>query len=416
MDPPRVHLETARLQNQGAIAFIEDEVPALAAGAPADLRAEVKAAADGAGVVLRAYQRFLDEDLGLRAHGDYRLGSVNYRRKLQLILNAPVDPDEFYFRALDEFNRISADMCALALELHDGIYPDHSHGARTSDVQRLIVREVLHHIAQDRPAPDGLLAACRASVDSLTRFVKAKDLLSLEGLPPLAVEWTPPFARGVAVAGLDAPGPLDAGRSAFFHVSPVPADWSPQQVDSYLREYNHSMLEILSLHEAMPGHYVQLARANRFPSPVRAVFGNGAMIEGWAVYAERMMLDAGYGGGDRRLRLLQLKFYLRTVLNALLDQRVHVMGIEEGDAMDLLVERGFQEESEARGKWTRARVTSVQLSTYLAGYFEIADLEAAMRAAEGDTFDLKEFHEAVLGHGSPPVRFIRESLLGEGTP
>jgi len=198
---------------------------------------------------------------------------------------------------------------------------------------------------------------------------------------------------------------------AFYVVSPVPDEWTPDQVDSYLREYNNEMIRILTIHEAMPGHYVQLAYSNRFPSLVRAVFSSGTFVEGWAMYSERMMLEEGFRGGDPKLWLQRKKFYLRAVINALLDPGIHRGGMTEYEAMKLMIEEGFQEESEASGKWRRACLTSSQLSTYFVGYKEVTALREDAEKQWGKKFKLGEFHEKLLSYGSPPTRFVREILL-----
>ncbi|HER43964.1 MAG TPA: DUF885 domain-containing protein, partial [Candidatus Eisenbacteria bacterium] len=189
--------------------------------------------------------------------------------------------------------------------------------------------------------------------------------------------------------------------------------WTEAQVESFLREYNDEMIRILTIHEAMPGHYVQLAYSNRFPSLLRAVFSSGAFVEGWAVYTERMMLEEGFGGRNPRLWLQRKKFYLRAVINAILDAGIHMGGMSEYEAMKLMIEEGFQEESEAAGKWRRACLTSAQLSTYFVGYKEISALRERAETEWGGKFDLKEFHEKLLGHGSPPPRLVEELLFGE---
>ena len=416
INPPRVHAETALRQNEGAIEFFEKDVPAAIDSLAPELAADGKRVAKEAADALRAYQWFLEEELVLRSNGAYSIGYAAFRRRIELAFCEPVDPDSIYMRAEEEFELVREEIYRLAVPIHDEVFPAHVHGTHTAVVRNAIVREALGAAAVDRLQPEELLSICRTEVDSLLAFVRSKDLVELGDLPPLSIEWTPAFSRGVAVAGLDAPGPLDEGQRSFFFVAPVPASWTPLQVDSYLREYNREMLRILSIHEAVPGHYVQLVRSNRHGSLVRSIFTNGPMVEGWAVYGEHWMLDAGYGGGDPRLRLQQLKLYLRTVANAILDYRVHVMNISEQEAMDLLVDGAYQEESEARGKWTRARLGAGQLSTYFGGYLAIRDLETAYRESKGDAFRQKDFNEALLASGSPPVWALRENLLGTGTP
>ena len=223
----------------------------------------------------------------------------------------------------------------------------------------------------------------------------------------------PEFQRGVAVAYCDSPGPLDKHLDTFYAVSPIPDDWSKEQVDSFLREYNTRSIHELSIHEAMPGHYLQIAHANKHPSVLRAVLGSGPFIEGWAMYAEKVMDDANYMDGDPLMKLIQRKWALRAFANAILDQAIHVEGMSRDDAMKLMTVTTFQQEREAAGKWVRAQLASAQLPTYFVGYSEHLDLRNEVQEREGDKFDVKAYHDKLLSFGSPPVRFARQLLLDE---
>jgi uncharacterized protein (DUF885 family) len=242
--------------------------------------------------------------------------------------------------------------------------------------------------------------------------VRAKSFVTMPD-EPLEIILMPEFQRGVAVAYCDSPGPLDKGQRTFYAVSPIPADWTPAQVDSFLREYNKRSIANLTIHEAMPGHYLQIAHSNRYPSVLRAMLGSGPFVEGWAVYAERVMREQGFRGDDPLMKLVQLKWYLRAVTNAIMDSAIHVDGMTRDEAMKLMTETGFQEEREAAGKWVRAQLTSAQLSTYFVGYQEHADMRAEAERRLGTKFDLKQYHDRVLSYGSPPVRFVRELTFDE---
>jgi len=240
--------------------------------------------------------------------------------------------------------------------------------------------------------------------------VREKNLVTLPD-DPLEIITMPEFQQGVSLAYCDSPGPLEAGQKTFYAVSPIPAKWTRAQTDSFLREYNSRSIHNLTVHEAMPGHYLQLAHANKYPSPLRAVLSSGPFIEGWAVYSEKVMVDAGYMHGDPLMRLIQLKWYLRSIVNALLDQAVHVDGISRDAAMKLMTESGFQEEREAAGKWTRAQLTSAQLPVYFVGAREHMALRAEAERKLGAAFEVKAYHDNVLSYGSPPVRFARELMF-----
>ena len=287
-----------------------------------------------------------------------------------------------------------------------------------------------HHPAAD------LVEYCRASYRGIVEFCRSHEVITVPD-EPLEIEWTPPFLREFAGAMLDAPGPLDKGQKAFYFMTPPPDDWTPAQVESYLAEENDRQIDLTTIHEGTPGHYLQLVYSNRCPSLARAVFGSGVFVEGWAVYVTQVMMDLGFKAGDQALMLIHWKFYLRAIVNAMIDVGIHVGQMTESAAMHLMVNGGFQEESEARKKWDRARLTSTQLSTYFVGSTEMWRLErdrrirAAIESGDprgadavpaprvvggfGETpgFDYKDHLEAVIAHGSPPIPVIRKILLGD---
>jgi uncharacterized protein (DUF885 family) len=233
---------------------------------------------------------------------------------------------------------------------------------------------------------------------------------------PIEIIVMPEFQRGVSLAYLDSPGPLDKGQNTYYAVAPLPEEWTEEQVNSFLREYNELSIQVLTVHEGVPGHYLQLALSNRYPSTLRGVLGSGPMIEGWAEYAERVMIDAGYLDNDPLAKLIFMKWYLRGVTNAIIDAAIHVDGMTRDAAMKLMIEGGFQEEREAAGKWVRAQLTSTQLSTYFVGYQEHVEMRNAVEDAWGDEFTLRRYHDQALSYGSPPVKYIRALILGEDIP
>jgi uncharacterized protein (DUF885 family) len=409
-NPPEIQTRTAIRQNKGNINLIKNDLTKVLERLPAWKDTLDHPMKIGIGA-LEDYQKFLEEDLLPRSTGEFRLGEKLFKKKLKLTLQSDLSPDEIVKRAEAELARVRKRMFELAAPLHEKMFPGRQLEETGKDLESVTIKEILDEIAKDHPKKDELLAVCRGNLKELEEFVRQKDLIDLTGINPLEVDWTPEFSRGVAAAGLDSPGPLDKDQKSFFRVSPIPDDWTEEQEESYLREYNNYMLKDLSIHEAMPGHYVQLFYANQFPSMVRAIFGNGVFIEGWAVYTERMMVHAGYMDYDPRMELTQLKMYVRAVINAILDARIHAGDMTEEEAIRLMVEEGFQERSEAEGKWIRACLTSTQLSTYFVGYQEVSDLEKAYRQKMGEGFSQKEFHHKLLSYGSPPVRFLREIIL-----
>jgi hypothetical protein len=278
-----------------------------------------------------------------------------------------------------------------------------------------VVRQVLDRLGQDAPTDENILALCRDALTAQTAFVEERRIVTVHDDPVEVIEM-PEVDRGVAVAYCDSPGALEAVlMPTFIAVSPTPAGWTPERVASFYREYNRHMLQGLMIHEAMPGHYLQLQHSRRFSggsTPVRAALRSGSFVEGWAVYVERIMTEHGYPGeGDpRQVRMQQLKMQLRMTINAILDARVHAHGMAEAEAMALMTGRGHQEESEAAGKWRRALLSSAQLSTYYVGYTEVSDLAAELKAA-GPDLPEREIHDRMLAHGSPPVRYLRP-LIG----
>jgi uncharacterized protein (DUF885 family) len=282
----------------------------------------------------------------------------------------------------------------------------------TAAEQQAAIAAALELAYADRPARDGVVDLARKTLDEATAFVRARNFVTVPD-EPLEIILMPEFQRGVALAYCDPPGPLDKGQRTFYAVSPIPGDWTDAQADSFLREYNNRSIANLGIHEAMPGHFLQIAHSNRYPSVLRAMLFSGPFVEGWAVYAERVMQEQGFRGDDPLMRLVQLKWYLRAVTNAIMDSAIHVDGMTRDEAMQLMTVTGFQEEREAAGKWVRAQLTSAQLSTYFVGYLEHADLRAEAERRGGERFDLKAFHDQVLSFGSPPVRFVRALMFDE---
>jgi uncharacterized protein DUF885 len=288
----------------------------------------------------------------------------------------------------------------------------------SGDEQQAAIAAALELAYAQQPNRDQVFETARQALDETKMFVREHHLVTLydeplaHGSSGLEIIPMPEFQRGVALAYCDSPGPLDRGQKTFYVISPIPDDWSAAQVKSFLREYNTRSIDDLTIHEAMPGHYVQLMHSNLYHSPLRAVLASGTFIEGWAVYAEQMMVEQGFRGGDPLMRLIQLKWYLRTIGNAILDQAVHVDGISRDDAMHLMTHDTFQEEREASAKWVRAQLTAAQLPTYFVGVQEHLSLREEARRKWGKTFTLERYHDSVLSYGSPPVRYVRELLLG----
>lgn len=395
-DMPRVHAETAVGQFAGSAALIRDEVPLLLARAPA-LAGTVQPAATAAIAALDEFVGWLRAGLAADTGPgrDPRLGRRRWEARLWHTLDTELGAAEVQRRAWANLDRVTAEIRAAAVELVGGPADDET------------VRRALDLLAAEHPDDHSIVDLASVTLDEAVDFVRAHDLVSLVD-DPCVIQEMPEFARGVAVAYCDSPGPLEpADLPTFYCIAPTPADWPAHRVDSFYREYNDHMIRNLTVHEAMPGHFLQLAHARRYAGPtrVRALTESGVFIEGWAVYTEELMAGLGFGGLP--VRLQQLKMQLRMTINALLDQLVHCDQMTEADALALMTERGFQEEGEAAGKWRRALLTSTQLSTYFVGYSEMADIAAARPAG----VPLRRWHDAMLAHDCPPPRHLR-TLLG----
>jgi uncharacterized protein (DUF885 family) len=410
---PEIHAATAIKQNPGVLSLVDElVVPNMGSLAESD-QARLKTAIEGARAAVQAHQKWLETELKPKAQGEFRIGRELYDQKLSFALMSPLSRQEIRARAESEVARTRGQMYEVARKALTGRPNAPEMPAEpTYEQQQAVIAAALELAATDRPARDAVVDRARQALAETTAFVRTKDFVSLPG-EPLEIILMPEFQRGVAVAYCDSPGPLDKGQRTFFAVSPIPADWTQTQVDSFLREYNNRSIENLTIHEAMPGHYLQIAHSNRYPSVLRAMLGSGPFVEGWAVYAERVMQEQGFHGDDPLMKLVQLKWYLRSATNAIMDSAIHVDGMTRDEAMKLMTETGFQEEREAAGKWVRAQLTSAQLSTYFVGYQEHSDMRAEAERRRGKSFNLKQYHDRVLSYGSPPVRFVRELTFDE---
>jgi uncharacterized protein (DUF885 family) len=412
--PPKVVTETAIRQNQGAINFYEKDLFTLAG--KTRQQDALRAAAQALLPVLRDYQTFLEKDLLPRATGEWRIGGEKFARKLELSLDMGLTADQLFAEAESEFTRVERDLYVIARQLWGTYFPLKSLPPDDAEGRRLTTQLVMRQVAQEHGRPEDLIKDARATVAHIKEFISTHDILGLPMPDHCKVIEMPEFQRGNALAYMNSPPPLDQQASGYYAISPPPKDWSAARVNSLLEEYNRHMLQILTIHEAYPGHYVQGEYANRVPSLVRRMLANGAYVEGWAVYTEQTMLDQGYGAGSLPLRLNQLKFYLRAVANAILDHKMHCTAMTDDEALRFLTERAFQSEGEARMKIIRAKQSSVQLSTYFAGRTAMYRLRQQMQREMGDKFVLGRYHEAVLADGPVPVKYLPELVRARLLP
>ena len=413
---PSVHAETAVKQNRGVLSIIDDMVLPLAGALGGDERQRLESAIAHTRQAVEEHGRWLEEAIVPHAKGDFRIGRRLFDQKLAFALHTPLSREDVKLRANQAFEAVRSEMYEVSRRIYLRQFPLTQFPEAPSDAyQQSIIRSALEMTYLDRPARGEIPDVARAQVKEATEFVIANEIVTMTE-DPLEIILMPEFQRGVSFAYCDAPGPLDKGLKTFYAVSPIPTNWTEKQVSSFLREYNTWSMQDLTMHEAVPGHYLQLAHSNQYPSTLRALLSSGTFVEGWAVYSERVMVDAGYLGGDDRMRLINLKWYLRGITNAMMDQAIHVDGMTRAEAMQLMVEGGFQEEREAAGKWTRAQLTSAQLSTYFVGTQEHWDMRGQVEKAWGDTFSLKKYHDSILSFGSPPVQFVKALVLGTEIP
>ncbi|GAB3375138.1 DUF885 domain-containing protein [Lysobacter rhizosphaerae] len=411
---PKIHAETVAKQNAGITSIVDDMIAPHAGELSGADRVRLDAAMASLKKAVAENQAWLDKTLVPGAKGDFRIGQKLYDEKLAFALNSPLSRQDIRTRAEAAIKQTRTEMYDIARKVLAGKpnAPAEMPDTPSDEQQQKAIEAALELAYADRPARDKVVELAKQATADATAFVREKQLVSAPDAP-VQIILMPEFQRGVSVAYCDSPGPLDKGLDTFYAVSPIPDDWSKEQVDSFLREYNTRSIHELSIHEAMPGHYLQLWHSNKYPSTLRAVLGSGSFIEGWAMYGEKVMADAGYMNNDPLMQLIQRKWALRAMANAILDQAIHVDGMSKEDAMKLMTVTTFQQEREASGKWVRASLTSAQLPTYFVGYSEHMDLRNEVQKREGDKFNIKAYHDKLLSFGSPPGRFARELMLDE---
>ena len=406
-NPPRVYTETAIEQTNGAVSLVREGLNPLLDQAP-QMKKEIGPLQEKTAKVLEEYSQWLQKDLLPRSNADFRLGADKFRKKLRFALASDLSMEEIMKRAQADLQQTQSAIYETALPLYKKYFPNTAESALAD--KKKVTTGVLDKLAEQHPNDDTIVAYCKTVVTEATDFVKQHNLVAVPA-SPLDVIVMPEFKRGTGIAYCDSPGPLEKNGKTFFAVEPTPKDWSKERKESFFREYNNYMIRDLTVHEAMPGHYLQLAHANEFRAPtlVRAIFQSGTFIEGWAVYCEQLMAEAGYGGPE--VKMQQLKMRLRVICNAILDQSIHAGNMSDQQALDLMMKEGFQQEGEAVAKWKRARLTSSQLSTYFVGVTEHLDLRERAKAKAGTAFDLRKYNDNVIAYGSPPVKYVRE-LMG----
>jgi len=407
--PTREHTQLAIAQSAGVLSVLDDLNKTAQASILTPTEKQLyNVRITAAKTAVQGYASWLGEQDALLAQNgarSFRIGKELYDQKFAYDIQAGVSAEQMYQKALDEREKLLTHMDSLSDELWTKTMGDTPKPAdRTAKIGMVIDKLSSNHVA-----PADFVPEIRRQIPELQAWVTSHKLLTMDPQKPLVVRETPAYQRGVAGASIEAPGPYRPQDRTYYNVTPLDGE-TPEQQESSLREYNHWILQILNIHEAIPGHYTQLIYANKSPSLIKSIFGNGAMVEGWAVYGERMMLESGYGDNAPEMWLMYSKWNLRSVTNTILDYSVHVLGMTEEQALDLLTRQAFQTPREAKEKWRRVQLSSVQLTSYFSGFSEIMDLREQRKQALGSKFVLKDFHEQFLSYGSAPVKVIKELM------
>ncbi|MFH6988053.1 DUF885 domain-containing protein [Flavobacterium collinsii] len=407
-NPTVEHTELAIAQNLGgSTVFDVDLAAALEKSKLSSL--EKKEMLNKGIVAKKAIADYVDwlKKLPNKTPRSFRLGSELYAKKFNFDIQSSYTAEEIFKIAVDHKKDLHEKMFVLA----DKLWKEYK-GNEPKPADKLdLIKQVIDKISLQHTTPEKFQSEIEKQIPELTAYVKAKDLLYIDPSKPLVVRKEPAYMAGVAGASISAPGPYDKNANTYYNVGSM-AGWTAENAESYLREYNDYILQILNIHEAVPGHYTQLVYSNQSPSIIKSILGNGAMIEGWAVYAEKMMLESGYKNSDE-MWLMYYKWNLRATCNTILDISVHTKNMSKEAALDLLTKEAFQQQAEADGKWKRVTLSQVQLCSYFTGYTEIYNLREELKKKEGDKFNLKKFHEKFLSFGSAPVKYIKELMLSE---
>ncbi len=408
-NPTLEHTQLAIMQNKGAFSVLSEDLKQQVSqsGLSDELKKTFNSRFD---LAIKAIEQHivwltnLEESLQENGAKSFRIGEEFYEQKFAFDIQAGMSGKALYDKAIADKNQIQLEMAKITRDIWSK-YID----TPIPNDDKVAIKQLIDVLSAKHVKRENFVEEVRAQIPELVKFVNDKDLITLDPNKPLIVRETPEYMRGFAGASISAPGPYDKGGNTYYNVSPLDG-MSDESAESYLREYNHWILQILNIHEAIPGHYTQLVYSNESPSLVKSLFGNGAMVEGWAVYTERMMLEQGYGNFEPEMWLMYYKWNLRVICNTILDYSIQVKGMQEQQALDLMMNEAFQQQAEAQGKWRRATLSQVQLTSYYSGYREIYDLREELKQAQGDDFDLKLFHENFLSYGSAPVKYIKQLM------
>ncbi len=404
-NPTFEHTKLACDQNLGGLSIFKTDLVAALSKSKLSETEKTTIIADSK-IAVQSITNFVEylNKIETRKEGDFRIGKDLFAKKFNFDIQSSYTSDQMLEKAIAH----KKDLHNKMFELSEKLWSKYLANTQKPSDKLAQIKQVIDKISEQHTSPEKFQSEIDKQIPELTAFVKAKNLLFIDPTKPLVVRKEPDYMAGVAGASISSPGPYDKNANTYYNVGSM-SGWDKEKSESYLREYNDYILQILNIHEAIPGHYTQLVYSNQSPSIIKSIFGNGAMIEGWAVYTEKMMLESGYKNSDE-MWLMYYKWNLRSTCNTILDISVHTKAMSKEKALDLLINQAFQQQAEADGKWKRASVSQVQLCSYFTGYTEIYDFREALKK-EDKNFDLKKFHEKFLSYGSAPVKYIKELYL-----
>lgn len=408
-NPTKEHTALAINQLAGALSVFETDIPkaTIASKLNETEKNVIVERCKNAVATINVFINFL-KALKNEHPRPFNIGKDLYFKKFEMDIQSKFTANEIYKRALLRKKELHLKMYDAAMAL----WPKYLEKVKTPTDSLTVIRLMIDKLSVNHTHRDSFQSEIEKQIPKLIEFIKQKDLIYIDPSKPLVVRKEPAYMQGVAGASISSPGPYDKNGNTYYNVGTL-ANYSAAEAESYLKEYNDYILQILNIHEAIPGHYTQLVYSNNSPSLIKSLFGNGAMIEGWAVYTELMMLENNYGNNTPEMWLMYYKWHLRSVCNTILDYSIHVNNMSEKEALNLLMNEAFQQEAEARGKYKRVSLTQVQLCSYFTGFTEIFDLRESLKKKQGKTFNLKQFHEQFLSYGSAPVKYISEAMLGK---
>ena len=408
-NPTKEHTALAINQLGGALSVFETDIPEATKASKLN-EAEKNIIVERCKNAVTAINGFIEFLKALKNEHPrpFNIGKDLYFKKFEMDIQSKFTANEIYQRALKRKKELHLKMYDAAMAL----WPKYLGKVKTPTDSLTVIRLMIDKLSVNHTHRDSFQSEIEKQIPKLIEFIKQKDLIYIDPSKPLVVRKEPAYMQGVAGASISSPGPYDKNGNTYYNVGTL-ANYSAAEAESYLKEYNDYILQILNIHEAIPGHYTQLVYSNNSPSLIKSLFGNGAMIEGWAVYTELMMLENDYGNNSPEMWLMYYKWHLRSVCNTILDYSIHVNNMSEKEALNLLMNEAFQQEAEARGKYKRVSLTQVQLCSYFTGFTEIYDLRESLKKKQGKTFNLKQFHEQFLSYGSAPVKYISEAMLGK---